>query len=121
MQYIGEWDQDQMHGYGEGSEFDGDIYIGEWLNGHRTGYGRYSLSDGRVYEGQFLNGQYSGYGILKQPDGIKYRGYWKEDKLAREDEMQPESFDERITQVYERIGEIKSQKDNLVVDRFEIF
>ena len=110
-----------MHGIGEGSEFDGDIYIGEWKHNKRTGYGRYTLSDGRVYEGQFLNGQYSGYGILKQPDGVEYRGLWREDKLVSQDEIQPEEFHEKLQAVFERMNEIKSQKDKLVVDRFEIF
>ena len=51
--YTGEWDQDQMQGFGEYHYISGAIYKGFWKENLHWGKGKYEFPDGSVYEGDW--------------------------------------------------------------------
>jgi hypothetical protein len=47
-------------------------YVGEWNNNNMHGRGLYSWKDGRKYDGYYNNDKKHGYGIYQWADGKKY-------------------------------------------------
>ena len=41
--YVGDWQNNKMHGQGTYTYADGDIYVGEWKNGTEDGQGTYTF------------------------------------------------------------------------------
>ena len=102
--YEGEFDNDDINGYGlytfknkhsyEG-EFlngffhgkglykwpDGCYFKGEYIKGVREGNGEYKFSDGKIYKGPFSNGKPNGIGIINI-DGNNFNCEFKNGKLV---------------------------------------
>jgi hypothetical protein len=57
-------------------------YLGEFSNNQRHGYGVYYFSVNERYEGQFRNGKFDGYGVYYHNNGSKRAGRWSKDKLV---------------------------------------
>ena len=74
--YVGDWENDLMHGYGTLTLPDGSKYQGFWKNGNREGFGTFTWANGDTYQGQFKDNKRSGDGILKMKDGSEYSGQW---------------------------------------------
>eukprot|EP01016_Furgasonia_blochmanni_P003201 TRINITY_DN11255_c0_g1_i5.p1 TRINITY_DN11255_c0_g1~~TRINITY_DN11255_c0_g1_i5.p1 ORF type:complete len:621 (-),score=70.11 TRINITY_DN11255_c0_g1_i5:256-2076(-) len=51
--YIGQFENDQPHGYGIMNRHDGSCYKGQWYKGKRQGKGELKTETGRVYIGLF--------------------------------------------------------------------
>ena len=75
--YVGEWQNNNMHGYGTYTWADGDKYVGEWQNNKRHGQGAQTYADGSKYVGKFVAGEKHGYGIYTWTDGDRKAGVWK--------------------------------------------
>ncbi len=65
VSYIGEFSQDEPHGFGTMLWKSGCCYEGNWEYGHRTGFGKYITSCGNVYEGEFVDGKFAGKGTYR--------------------------------------------------------
>lgn len=61
--YIGDFLNDEPHGYGTLTYQNGDIYEGEFKNGEPDGVGVFKWSN-YIYEGEFQNGTFHGEGDL---------------------------------------------------------
>ena len=72
--YVGTFARGKMDGSGSLSEADGTKYTGNWKRGLLVGHGSMTHADGREYIGEWMNGDMSGNGTLKHPDGWKYNG-----------------------------------------------
>ena len=105
--YEGEWQIDEMNGYGnfywsDGSSYKGlwkderrhgngtqiypqnsslVKYIGEWREDLRNGFGKVFWINGNTYEGQFQNGIINGKGTFIWADGSRYDGLFENEKL----------------------------------------
>ena len=102
--YVGEWQNNEIHGQGaftfpSGNKYlgefkngdfngqgtfiwaDGDKYVGEWLNDKKNGQGTYTYADGAEYVGEWQNNEYHGQGTFTYPDGKKVVGNFENDKL----------------------------------------
>jgi hypothetical protein len=55
---------------------DGRKYEGEWESNNMEGYGYYVWNDGRKYEGMYKDDKKHGFGIYTWADGRCYEGYW---------------------------------------------
>ena len=90
-EYMGEFNNKKMNGYGIYKFSDNTIYEGYFRNGCKHGTGKIEYSNGSVYKGDFLNDMPNGNGVLicrqndskkdvyigEITDGIKY-GYGKQ-------------------------------------------
>jgi len=63
--YIGEFKNDEPHGYGTLTYQNGDVYEGEFKNGEPDGIGIFKWSH-YIYEGEFQNGTFHGEGCLTE-------------------------------------------------------
>ncbi len=82
LESIGEWHEDERHGYVEYEWDDSgmDNYYGQMKHGNKEGYGREEWNYGKVIEGQFKNNKPNGYGIwFFQED--RYHGEFKNGKF----------------------------------------
>ncbi|MCQ2818890.1 MAG: hypothetical protein MJ252_16615 [archaeon] len=85
QQYIGDWKNNQMHGYGVKIYDNKDKYEGYWIKGKRDGKGTYWICIGKnkfrkLYTGDWKNNQKEGQGIYFYKDGSCYDGEWKNSK-----------------------------------------
>lgn len=85
QQYIGDWKENKMHGYGVKIYDNKDKYEGYWVNGLRDGKGTYWICIGKnkfrkLYTGDWKNNQKEGHGIYFYKDGSCYEGEWKNSK-----------------------------------------
>merc|ERR1712216_80615 len=78
----GEWQNGEMHGYGQLNRSCGDTYEGDWFRGLRHGQGTESLGgDSReVYEGGWSDGMRHGQGLLKYSNRDKFEGIFHNGK-----------------------------------------
>ena len=60
---------------------DGDLFEGNWEKDQMSGYGLYVNKSGDRYQGNFLDGKRCGYGIIEFINGDVYRGQWQEDLI----------------------------------------
>jgi len=72
--YVGDFKNNEPHGYGTFVWPNGDKYFGGWINGKSHGNGTRIWKDGRKYLGNFKNDKLDGKGTLFFPDGKKYEG-----------------------------------------------
>ena len=72
--YVGDFRNQEPHGYGTFRWANDDQYLGEWLDGKIHGNGTKIWKDGRKYVGNFKNDKLHGEGTLLYPDGKKYVG-----------------------------------------------
>jgi hypothetical protein len=102
--YVGEWQNDKIHGQGaftfpSGNKYlgefkdgdfngqgtfiwaDGGKYVGEWQNDKKNGQGTHTYADGAKYVGEWQNNEYHGQGTFTYPDGKKVVGNFENDKL----------------------------------------
>lgn len=78
--YVGEFQNNLIHGEGEYHWFDGRSYKGEWHCNRIHGQGRMEWPDGRVYGGSYQDERKHGVGSHSWPDGRQYSGQWLEGK-----------------------------------------
>uniref|UniRef100_A0A7S0SWQ0 MORN repeat-containing protein 5 n=1 Tax=Chromulina nebulosa TaxID=96789 RepID=A0A7S0SWQ0_9STRA len=87
--YEGEWisidNVKYRHGFGI---FIGnnEKYEGNWDNDNMDGYGEYTFASGAVYKGNFIKNLFNGEGLYIFPDGSKYQGQWENNKIHGEGE-----------------------------------
>lgn len=110
--YEGDWDNDEMHGFGRLTESDGhQYYEGYWVHNHPEGRGtqvkfhpyshtlttyngifRHGLLQGKgfmsdetggTYRGEFVDGHRHGTGTMYQPSGDLYQGVFRNDLFHR--------------------------------------
>lgn len=65
--------------YGKGSIYfknSNDIYTGDFENDNIEGFGKYIWNNNHIYEGYFINGIMNGKGIYSWPEGSQYIGYY---------------------------------------------
>ena len=72
--YVGEFKNDEPHGYGTFVWTNGDKYYGQWKDGKSYGDGTKIWKNGRKYLGKFKNDKLHGKGTLFYTDGKKYTG-----------------------------------------------
>ena len=96
--YIGQWQDDNQHGYGEfiwgdatsgsndisssSSKQTNNIYRGHWKNGLREGEGTFFYGDGSQYTGAWEANSKHGLGVMIYPDGNVVAGTFHLDKLG---------------------------------------
>lgn len=78
--YVGEWQEEQVHGRGTFTWADGRKYVGEWKDGERNGRGTFTWADGRKYVGEWKDDKRNGQGTFTSPDGHEYVGEYKDDR-----------------------------------------
>jgi len=77
--YYGNFQYDQMTGYGRLTYPTGVLYEGEWLEGKMHGQGKLIYpSTGYVLQGEWIAGEMEGKGQSTTIDGDVYIGEWKE-------------------------------------------
>jgi len=77
--YVGEFQNDEMHGQGTYTYLDGDKYVGEFKKGLFNGQGTYTYADGDKYVGEYQNDVRHGQGTYTYADGDKYVGEYQND------------------------------------------
>ena len=60
----GQWQQNQLNGFGRFFGPTGNSYTGEFIDGKRNGKGKYIWSNGDWYEGKWKNNVFNGYGTF---------------------------------------------------------
>lgn len=73
-EYVGEWQDDKMHGQGRFVFTSGSVYEGEWANGKMSGFGRMVYANGTTYEGTWLDNIMHGEGVYVDADKVTWRG-----------------------------------------------
>ncbi|KAJ8377611.1 hypothetical protein AAFF_G00255690 [Aldrovandia affinis] len=76
----------RREGVGTHSSPDGLVYTGEWQNDQLNGWGRLQHASGAVYEGQFKDNMFHGQGMYTFRSGSKYAGSFKENRVEGEGE-----------------------------------
>ena len=51
-------------------------YIGDWRDNNYHGYGTLQYKDGYKYQGQFIDGKQHGFGVYYYAHGDRYEGEW---------------------------------------------
>ena len=75
--YEGDFDRNEMSGYGIFKWKNGDVYEGEMYKGVMEGKGKYIYADGEVYEGNYKNGLKHGFGKIFYTNATQYQGTFK--------------------------------------------
>ena len=79
---LGEWKNNQMHGYGEFIWVEGKKYIGFYKNDKKEGFGIYYWPNDRFFVGFWKEGKQNGVGKFIKDDVFKY-GVWKNGKREK--------------------------------------
>ena len=81
--YIGQWEiiekVKKRHGHGKFTHSLSGLteeYEGEWNNDQIEGYGVYKYLSGAKYEGNWAKNRHHGQGTFYFPNGSKYAGQW---------------------------------------------
>ncbi|CDW89970.1 UNKNOWN [Stylonychia lemnae] len=81
VSYEGEWKNGKRHGLGYLMNQDsGWDFLGEFQDNHIHGFGKYIWNSGDVYIGFFTHNEKNGFGIYKWQNGSAYKGFWKNNK-----------------------------------------
>ncbi|OMJ85777.1 hypothetical protein SteCoe_12846 [Stentor coeruleus] len=73
-EYDGEWNNDQMEGYGVYKYLSGARYEGNWVKNRQHGQGTFYFPNGAKYIGQWENHKMSGRGTYFDPYGVPWEG-----------------------------------------------
>ena len=92
--YIGFWKNDQIY-YGMIEKEEG-IYIGEFNNNKIHGYGKFIYNEGYIFLGEFKEGMKHGYGIVLKDNEIIISGIWENNKLIKKIPIQSEILSDII-------------------------
>ncbi len=57
LEYVGEFNNGRIHGYGKCRWKNGAVYVGNYVDGVKEGYGEYTYVDGRTYKGMWKKGK----------------------------------------------------------------
>ena len=68
--YEGEFDNNEINGFGTFKWKNGDSYTGNMLNGKMHGNGKYTYNNGIIYEGRYNNGVKDGKGKIYSTNGM---------------------------------------------------
>ena len=80
---LGNWVDDQRHGFGTYTYPNSDTYEGEWQSHLRHGQGVYTYKDtGTRYVGTWINGKREGAGELIHANH-RFQGGWIADQVRR--------------------------------------
>jgi len=79
--YVGDWQNEELHGQGTYTYASGDKYVGGYKNGKKNGQGTYTFASGNKYVGEFKNDKAHGKGTKTFANGIKTVGAWENNKL----------------------------------------
>ena len=77
--YEGDIFDNEPHGKGVFTYFNGDKYVGECKFGKIDGFGMYYYKNGSTYTGFFSYGKINGIGTFEDAKNI-YKGTWRNDK-----------------------------------------
>jgi hypothetical protein len=77
--YEGQIFQEQMHGIGTFTSFEGYVYTGEFKYGKPSGLGKLVYDNGDQYEGSFVNHMLHGKGKYLYANGDRYQGEFQND------------------------------------------
>ena len=75
--YVGENENNYRHGQGTNTYPNGDKYVGEYQNGNKHGQGNYTFANGEKYVGEYKDGKYDGRGTYTWATGDKYIGEYR--------------------------------------------
>jgi len=74
--YVGQFQADRYHGYGDNAWSDGSRYRGQWVRGQKYGQGEYTSADELKYTGRWENGVRHGTGTQEYANSDWYDGGW---------------------------------------------
>jgi hypothetical protein len=93
LMYVGEFQNDVFHGFGELRTSDMKHYCGQFVNGKMHGEGRYQFNENDYYLGSFENGLIQGFGVIKGMLGREVsEGEFVEGKKSGYGEMVVDGF-----------------------------
>ncbi|GAB66573.1 hypothetical protein PCYB_093580 [Plasmodium cynomolgi strain B] len=75
--YIGEFDNDQITGFGLYVHFSKSIYVGHWKGGKTNHYGIFTHTDGTFYKGFWSNDKQNGKGIEHVHENFFFLGNYR--------------------------------------------
>ena len=79
--YLGEWSDDNLDGYGIYHFQDGSIYKGHWKKNKMDGLGEFTFPEIKSYFGFFEKDKRAGFGIMIWYKENKiFLGYWDDNK-----------------------------------------
>ena len=58
--FIGEYEDNWRHGYGEYYDINGDVYKGNWVSSYKEGQGTMTYNDGTVKSGLWNKDKFQG-------------------------------------------------------------
>ncbi|CAF1146312.1 unnamed protein product [Adineta steineri] len=78
LEYIGQFQNGDMHGFGKMIHTNGTEYEGEYKHNRWDGHGKLKYPNWQIYRGEFQDGLRHGHGVLYNSDGTARRsGQWK--------------------------------------------
>jgi hypothetical protein len=90
--YIGQWENNSMHGYGEFRWKDGKYYAGNYVEDRKEGFGIYYWTNPqRAYIGFWKNGKQDGVGKYINPKMSRF-GIWREGERTKWYNNEKEAF-----------------------------
>ena len=81
LEYIGEFENNTVHGQGAYTYADGSTYVGELKDGKYHGQGTWTSPDGDTWVGEFKEWKMNGQGTVTYADGSTYVGGLKDNKF----------------------------------------
>jgi hypothetical protein len=98
--YIGQWQYNSMHGYGEFHWKDGKRYAGYYVHDKKEGFGIYYWANpNRVYIGFWKGGKQDGVGKYINPKITRY-GLWNQGERVKWYNSEKEAFAALLTSQY---------------------
>ena len=124
--YMGQWKDDEPHGYGEHIWGDSmrsvalgkqsrlmcNLYRGEWVAGVREGFGTFFYANGSKYSGHFVANKKQGHGVVQHESGLISCKYFEKDRA--EDTGSPKETEDVSVQVRLGILDIFEQNPYLL-------
>jgi hypothetical protein len=106
-EYVGEWQNNLMHGSGTWRYPNGEMYVGEYKAGKRYGEGRFYHANGDLYVGSWFNNEMHGLGRYYFANGLQFEGTFVRNKRNGKGKLQREDGTIEIFQYIknERVGQ----------------